>query len=84
MEIRNWFMGIHNAVVDTNKFSRIPAIHNGIIIDIHDYRVHSLWGYHIMNPMSESDVCRVLSVKTSYFIHVMHANIRPQQRQQSV
>ena len=29
-------MGIHNAVLDTNKFSRIPATHNEIIMDIHD------------------------------------------------
>ena len=38
------------------------------------------FGVTIMNPMSESDVCRVLIVKTSYFIHVMLANIRPQQQ----
>ena len=36
MDIHNQFMGIHNAVVDINKFSRIPSIHNGIIMDIHD------------------------------------------------
>ena len=29
-------MGIHNAVVDIHKLSRIPAIHNGIIMDTHD------------------------------------------------
>ena len=36
MVIHNAVMYVHKVFIDINKFSRIPAIHNEINMDIHD------------------------------------------------